>query len=302
MLRITLEAFSGREDPSYLIDDDEARELLRDVSRRPEMLTDPQAGFDGLGFRGATVEMLSDDDGDQSHDLPRRFKVGGGATDGGNGFDVAERLIRALPRHELYPPAGDAPVTTDEDLVGYLLDLLQQTSERQQTDLDSSVAAEPTPEDVTCYYERSKFNPGFWNDDANIKRNNNCYNYASNRRTDTFAQPGRGAGAMYTALTCAELTRASLADGSRARYNCFPDAEKPRRLVALVVAPGFDYHWYRIHTAAEGFWGHKPGQTAARNTDNSNRVIINPETCDRGPYTQFCGYFYTCKTQANRIR
>ncbi len=24
-----------------------------------------------------------------------------------------------------------------------------------------------------------------------------------------------------------------------------------------------------------------------RNTDNSNRVIVNPETCDRGPYMQF---------------
>lgn len=300
MLRVTLEAFSGREDPSYLVEDTEARELLRDVSRRPEVITAPDAGFDGLGFRGATIESLSDDD-DDGYDLPRRFKIGGGS-DGSNGFDLAERLIRALPEHDLYPPVADAPMTADENLVGYLLELLQQTSERQQTALDSSAPAEPSPEDITCYYERSKFNPGFWNDDPYIRQNNNCYNYASNRRTDTFAQPGRGAGAQYTALTCAEVTRAALADGCHRRYSCFPDAEKPRRLVALVIAPGFDYHWYRIHTAAEGFWGHKPGQTAARNTDNSGRVIVNPETCDRGPYTQFCGYFYTCKTQANRIR
>lgn len=131
---------------------------------------------------------------------------------------------------------------------------------------------------------------------------NNCYNYASNKRTNTFAQPGRGAGQMYTSLSCSAVTKAALADGCHRRFDCFPDREAPRRLVALVVAPGFDYHWYRIHSQAEGFWGHKPGGTAARNTDNSGRLIRNPETCDRGPYTEFCGYFYTCLSQANRIR
>jgi hypothetical protein len=129
----------------------------------------------------------------------------------------------------------------------------------------------------------------------------NCYNYASNKRTDTFAQPGRGCGNIYKAITCAEMMRASLCDGLHRRLDCFPDSEKPRYLVALVVAPGpgfIDFHWYRKQK--EGFWGHKPGGTAARNTDNSGRVITNPETCDRGPYTQFCGYFYTCRSQ--RIR
>jgi hypothetical protein len=56
-----------------------------------------------------------------------------------------------------------------------------------------------------------------------------------------------------------------------------------------------DFHWYRKQK--EGFWGHKPGATAARNVDNSNHVILNPQTCDRGPYTIFCEYFYTCRSQ-----
>ena len=69
-----------------------------------------------------------------------------------------------------------------------------------------------------------------------------------------------------------------------------PNSEKPRYLVALVVAPGpgfIDFHWYR--KSSEGFWSHKPGSTAARNVDNSNRIITDPATCNRGPYTQFCG-------------
>jgi hypothetical protein len=132
---------------------------------------------------------------------------------------------------------------------------------------------------------------------------NNCYNYASNWRTNTFAQPGLGCGHKYNAITCAEVGRGAICDGMHHRFDCFPDSEKPRYLVALVVTPpgpGADYHWYRKQK--EGFWGHKPGSTAARNVDNSNRVITNPETADRGPYTIFCGYFYGCHSQQLRIR
>jgi hypothetical protein len=104
---------------------------------------------------------------------------------------------------------------------------------------------------------------------------------------------------MYTAVNCTEVTRAALCDGLHHRFNCFPDSEKPRYLVALVIAPSIgDFHWYRKNK--EGFWSHKPGQTPVRNVDNSTHVINDPQFCDRGPYTQFCGYFYTCKSQ--RVR
>jgi len=158
------------------------------------------------------------------------------------------------------------------------------------------------PADVSCTIELGTFNPGFWNNDPTVRSHNNCYNYASNWRTNTFAQPGRGCGHMYTAITCEEVTRAALCDGMHRRFDCFPDSEKPRYLVALVVAPGpgfVDYHWYRKQKG--GFWGHKPGGTAARNTDESGVVITNPETADRGPYTQFCGYFYSSNSQRHTI-
>ena len=130
---------------------------------------------------------------------------------------------------------------------------------------------------VACGIELGKFNPGFWNHPDYIRRNN-CYNYASNKRTNTFAQPGKGCGHIYTPPpTCSSITTAAICDGLHHRFNCFPASEKPRWFVALVVDPGFDYHWYRKQ--AENFWGHKPGGTAARNTDNNGRVIYNPETC-----------------------
>ncbi|MGV2389531.1 MAG UNVERIFIED_CONTAM: hypothetical protein LVR29_18600 [Microcystis novacekii LVE1205-3] len=56
---------------------------------------------------------------------------------------------------------------------------------------------------AACQYELGAYNPSFWNNNATILRNNNCYNYASNKRTDTFAQPWRGCGNIYRSLTCA---------------------------------------------------------------------------------------------------
>jgi hypothetical protein len=54
------------------------------------------------------------------------------------------------------------------------------------------------------------------------------------------------------------------------------------------------------HKDKVGCWSHKPGSTAARNTDNSGRAIRDPRTCDRGSYTNFCTYMIT--TRHVRIR
>ena len=146
-----------------------------------------------------------------------------------------------------------------------------------------------------CAFETLPYDPGFWNDPAHIRRNN-CYAYATNRRTDTFPQPGRASGRPMTAMTCAEATAASLSDGAHAVNDCFAESERPRLLVALVIWPGADgdYHWYRKHP---DFWGHKPGETPATNVDGSGKIITDPEACDRGPYTDFCGYFLIPKSQ-----
>jgi hypothetical protein len=150
-----------------------------------------------------------------------------------------------------------------------------------------------------CQYEESRFNPDFWNADPYVRANNNCYNYGRNWKTNTFAQPGRHSGATASSMSCSAVRTAAMNDGLVERCDCLPQSEYPRRLVAMVVAPGIDYHWYRKQTG--GFWGHKPGGTAARNYDNSGVLITDPQTCDRGAgtylnYTDFCGYFYAGKS------
>jgi hypothetical protein len=303
VLLITPDVFSGRPNPSSVITDEgEVRATLKDLLRERALLTDGPAPDAGLGLRGFSVELLSDELAADFDAGSRLFLPVGPSTSDGRASELAERLIALLGKGWPMAGAGDA-APVDEGLQQFLRGQLDRTSRATAVD-SSGAAAAPAdapgaaPADVTCQIEFGAFNPGFWNNDANVRLNNNCYNYASNKRTNTFAQPGRGCGHMYTAITCAEVTRGALCDGLHRRFDCFPATEKPRYLVAMVVAPGpgfIDYHWYRKQK--EGYWGHKPGSTAARNLDNSNQVIVDPVTCDRGPYTQFCGFFYTCVSQ-----
>lgn len=298
MLRIEVDAFSGRPNPVWMITDaDATRELLDAVAEAKGAATKVGAGYAGLGYREVRVSLVGDD-GPPRRGVAREFALGSSAAgDMAASGRLARRVIEDMTRH------ADIRMLQHEvtPLSGELRDMLLEQLERFLAKPPRWIPWPPPPPNPlirttkdkkcrpACSYEISKFNPGFWNK-PNVQPYNNCYNYALNWRTDTFAQPGRAHGAQTDTMACPNVTTAAMADGLVKRCDCLPDSEYPRRLMALVVAPDWDYHWYRHQQG--GFWGHKPGQTAARNVDNSNVVITNPETCDRGPYTQFCGYFY----------
>jgi len=123
--------------------------------------------------------------------------------------------------------------------------------------------------------------------DANVKRNNNCYNYANIKITNTFAQPGRGSGGIYAALTAAAVRAASVADGLRVATNGnFPPGS--RHVVALVVEDGVDFHWYRRD--GDGKWSHKPGSTSVTRTDDSGNLIDDPSAAN----VDMNGYQFVC--------
>lgn len=136
------------------------------------------------------------------------------------------------------------------------------------------------------------YEPDWWNDNADRKATNNCYAYANNQATNTFPQPGRGSGQMFTSLTCLGddgVTAASVRDG----LVDVPDFSEmtPGWYVALVIWPDEDYHWYRQDS--NGCWSHKPGMTDVINVDHAGNRITDPMTADRGPYTTFCTYMIT---------
>jgi hypothetical protein len=127
---------------------------------------------------------------------------------------------------------------------------------------------------------------GFWNRPS-TQPFNNCYNYASNFASYTLAQPGRYTGNMYRSFDCGAVVAAAMSDGY------LTDCRGSVRVVALGIWPGYDFHWWRLHP--NGFWAHKVGWWPAHNTDNAGRILgggLTPANCDRGPYIQFCGYYF----------
>jgi hypothetical protein len=309
MIQVTADVFSGRPNPTWEIADaGEIRATFRELASNRGMIDSQAASLDGLGhLRGFHIDIQSDETAaefDLGTSVFMPLSVGRGD---GRLHAIAERLIGLISAKGVAAGAAATGVQATQvighaDLQAFLHGKLGRetgtTAPDSNATADAEAASAQEKAAVTCMVEFGAYNPNFWNSDPYVQRWNNCYNYASNKRTNTFAQPGRGSGHMYTAITCPAVSQAALSDGLHQRFVCFPDSEKPRYLVALVVAPGpgfIDYHWYRKNS--EGFWSHKPGGTAARNVDNSNRIITDPATCNRGPYTQFCGYFYTCRSQ-----
>lgn len=140
-----------------------------------------------------------------------------------------------------------------------------------------------------------QYEPAVWNDSNGIQFHNNCYNYACDIRTDTFAQPGRATGHQYGSFDCGPVGDGAVSDGLvqvDADKGC--GCSECRHRVALVIWPGVDFHWYRLDRS--GRWSHKPGGTEATDVDSSGNQIADPRTADRGPYTFFCGFFCVKKS------
>ena len=93
MFQVTLDIFSGRENPSVFIDAQEARALAVEFSRHQRILTKPEAGYQGLGWRGVIIEAI-EDTLTQRYNLPAVFKIASGASDDeAKAQEIAARLI-----------------------------------------------------------------------------------------------------------------------------------------------------------------------------------------------------------------
>ena len=304
MLRVEVDIFSGRPNPTWIVTNPTiTRRVLTAVRQDRTIASKPGTGFQGLGFRGVLVQILGDDDDAAiKARLPEEFVLGNGRPAARKkSAGVVTALIEDMNNwaHVVLPEHSLTPVDKEmRDLI--LPDVNEALRKPPGPPTRQGPSASPIRQTIrdaqcrTCQYEISRFNPAFWNSNAYVQRWNNCYNYGRNWKTNTFAQPGRASGAQTSVMSCPTVAAAARSDGLVDRCRCLPPSEYPRRLMALVIAPGRDYHWYRHQIG--GFWGHKPGPTAARNTDNSNAVITDPATCNRGIYTDFCGYFYAGKS------
>ena len=274
--RITIDIFSGRPNPVLEIKGrDAARvyEHLRPAQRVSRMLPAPSSS---LGYRGLIIESSG------ARTLPKMFRLAHGDLIGPKlshraaDTDFEKFLVREsglLSRLKL-----------GRDFPSFLLKEVERFHETREK-CKHRPPHWPHREHCHC---APLYEPAWWNDAGQKQFGNNCYNYSTNYRTDTFAQPGLAAGAEYTALTCASVRPAAIADDLIAAPTANNRCPKEGHLVALVIAPGFDFHWYR--KGRNGYWTHKPGGTPATNVDNSGHLIPDPRTADRGPYVNFCTF------------
>lgn len=151
----------------------------------------------GLGYRGLIVSASgSARDALAYQGLPTLFRVR-------NGNDLN---IDAEAEAWLLGSAAPAEVPADVE------------AEVEQ-EMATSIHLKPEIAAACSLYLTSTTNFSFWNGATTHRTNNNCYNYCSNYRTNTFAQPGRGSGQQAPhPPTVSGIKSAALRDGYG--YSC----------------------------------------------------------------------------------
>ena len=152
---------------------------------------------------------------------------------------------------------------------------------------------------------QAAYNPTYWNNNATTKNNNNCYNYAMNTVTNTYAQPGKATYGTTCNSCCwstdgyvANLALADLATSSMGLSKTTSAASCPSgqtKIMLAVSTTNQDYHWYR-HDVGGG-WSHKMGGTEATNQTyyGSGVVITSPDAAAYAiGYNSFHQYFCYC--------
>ena len=278
---VTLDTYSGIPNPTWELSDQQALQLRALLQEEKEMtnLRAP-AGTGRLGYRGFLISTV----GELS--LPKKALVFDGVLDIG-ASDQPNYVDKNSKIEEfLLSTAGPALRQEERDLVTAEISKNVKGGVASTTTLIQPLAVPP-------------FDPGKWNNDPNVMRNNNCYNYANDKITNTFAQPGRGSGQVGPyPPDCSGTGSAAQRDG-QIPVTSASSSPAQGHFIGLVIWPGRDYHWYRLDTNT--MWSHKPGQTPARNTDNGGRPISDPRNCDRGPYTIWCGYYHCIPSQSRII-
>jgi hypothetical protein len=276
-IRISVDIFCGRENPVFELKGAEAQRALKRLEpvKKIEKGKERLPPVRRLGYRGLIIEQT----GKRAKNLPKRFRMANG--------DMFGRGLAHKAKDEAFEEfvCGSTPI---KEFGPKFPDILLKEIERYRV---FRVEWEPIqfiwPKLIPCRCA-PLYEPDWWNDANQIRWNNNCYNYATNYRTDTFAQPGRAAGAMYTSLSCSSVKPAAVADELIDSPNADNKCPEEGHLVALAVWPGWDYHWYRM--GRNEYWSHKPGGTQVTNVDNSGNTISDPRTADRGGYTDFCTF------------
>ncbi|MCE1165056.1 MAG: hypothetical protein LWX07_06615 [Bacteroidetes bacterium] len=298
-LKVTIDVFSGLPNPSFTLGDKDSKTFLNKVKlqsgiKAKENVISPFH----LGYRGIIIEQTEE----AVSDFPKTMYLSGKFAFGTEeSFEIlnndaesyALNFLDKVRNIELKP---DFPVFLQKEMDRVKI-LRDKIDYNKILKLKWPILTKVGP----CYCA-PVYEPKWWNDAGQIQYNNNCYNYSTNYRTDTFAQPGQASGHLRSVpiSSCDDSAgytgpkSAAVSDGLIDTPNADNKCPRPGHLVALVIAPppafgGYgDFHWYR--KGNNGHWTHKPGGGQATNLDSSGNIILDPRNADRGPYTVFCTF------------
>ena len=281
-VRVTFDIFSGRANPAFTLGASDAAELSKRLQPAAKLTgaaaTPPAQSV--LGYRGVLIEPLGPA---AVAGLPAHARVVDGTLYAPGtafriqGSDTEDYLL------------DRAAATAGSGLSPELIALLREESRSRaaaKSNPPPPAGANPGPA-LVCRCA-PLYEPGWWNDGGQIQLHNNCYNYACDYRTDTFAQPGRAAGNRITQFSCPGVQPCAIDDALTVSPQQAVRCPGEGHLVALVIWPGWDFHWYRM--GRELLWSHKPGNWPVTNLDNAGQRISDPRTADRGRYTAFCSF------------
>jgi hypothetical protein len=309
MLEVELDIFSGVPNPTWVLSKRQEGTLYEMLRAEPgQVLAATTASSRlGLGYRGMIVRRTKIDEGPWDKAMAKRkpfpdeFRVGVKAvkrdsaadwlmkTAADQGARISDAVRKVVSRGVILVPPTRGPADPKAKVD-------RKRVEKAEVAAESPLKPGTEPHETWWACGSNYFNPNAWyfNDPAHVGLNN-CYCFASNHRPDIRnARPGRRSGHPATSLTCSGVVAGLYSDG-------WKDGCQPNSLtIVLVIWPGQDYHFYRLVTGGPyWWWGHKPGGTPARYTDDCGHPIYQyqgrgyaPNNICRGYYTDFCGYFY----------
>jgi hypothetical protein len=267
---VTLDIYSGRENPIFYISEG-AYNYVRNLNRN-RLSINTIRNFN-LGYRGFIVNC---------EDSQENFYIYGNA-------DKEEYLKNEI---------NDKLSTEIQDVINREMRTRRSKDNNNYYSLleisqtvDQGLCEIP----VICNYNQK---PTFYvkDDPCNycfIKKKylNNCYNYSCNIASDTYAQPGRASGYLFTEFSCQSVMKGMISDGLQFIGKNYPFVRTRRGYyVGLFVWPANDYHLTRLNL--NEFWSHKIGTNTPLNIDSDGKTIFNPLNQNLNPYNDFCGFFF----------
>ena len=146
------------------------------------------------------------------------------------------------------------------------------------------------------------YNPNYWNNNKNIKNNNNCYSYSVNNKNNKFGKPQPGYFSRFNHIKdnqykCVSFFKRILNDIPSVYLTSFKQKCKKGFHKAFFAIDSnkneHDYNFYRQDN--NQLWSHKPGTTNVINYDADYKIIKNPYTANRNyihyNYDKPCFFF-----------